>query len=137
MSGPPPDHRAFVEAGMGILMSVIMADGKYSQDEFLWWKTAQHRHPLFRDVPAEVFNPMLQRVKAQLASQPWQTLVEGWAANVPHQYRTSVFELAAELAVVDKELEGKEPEVVRHIWHALGIPDDTARAIFMARIEKM
>jgi hypothetical protein len=136
-SGPTPEYRAFVEAGIGILMATILADGKYSEDEFVWWKTVQHRHPLFRDVPAEAFNPMLQRVKSQLVSQPWKTLVDDWAKAVPEQYRTSMFELAAELAVVDKELEGKEPEVVRHLWRAFGIPDDKARAIFMSKIERM
>jgi hypothetical protein len=136
-SGPSPEYRAFVEAGIGILMATIQADGKFSADEFAWWKTVQHRHPLFRDVPGEAFNPMLHRVKAQLASQPWKTLVEGWAAAIPEQYRTSMFELAAELAVVDKELEGKEPEVLRHLWKALGIPDDTARRLCMSKIERM
>lgn len=136
MSGSPHQN-TFVEAGMGILMSMIMADGKYTQDEFVWWKTVQHRHPLFSDVPAEVFNPMLHEVKAKLGSQPWRSLVDQWAAAVPNEYRLSVFELASELAVIDKELEGKEPEVVRHLWKALGIPDDTARSIFMSKIEKM
>jgi len=131
------EHRAFVEAGIGVLMAVIMADGKYTQDEFVWWKTAQYRHPLFREVPAEAFNPMLARVKQQLQTENWRTLVDTWAAAIPPQFRVSMFELAAELAVVDKELEGKEPEVVRHLWSAMGIPDDDARSIFMRKIERM
>lgn len=137
MSGPTPEHRAFVEAGIGICMSIIMADGKFSQDEFLWWKAVQHRHPLFRDVPAEDFNPMLNRVKTQLTSESWKPLVDRWAAAVPEQFRVPMLELACELAVVDRELEGKEPEVVRHLWGALKIPDDKGRAIFMAKIESM
>ncbi len=136
-NGPTPEHRAFVEAGIGIVMSIIMADGKYSRDEFVWFKTVQHRHPLFADVPPDAFNPMLKRVKKQLVTESWKSLVDEWAAAVPEQFRLSIFELATELAVVDKELEGKEPEVVRHLWHALGIPDDIARNIFMSRIERM
>jgi len=134
---PSPEHRAFVEASMGILMSVIMADGKYSEHEFLWWKQAQNSHPLFADVPPEAFNPMLQHVKARLAAESWKTLVSEWALAVPPQQRLVIFELAAELAVADKELEGKEPELLRQLWHALGLPDDVARAIFMSKIETM
>lgn len=136
-SGPTPEHRAFVEAGIGIVMSIIMADGKYSQDEFVWFKTVQNRHPLFADVPAEAFNPMLKRVKQRLTQESWKRLIDEWAAAVPVAARVSIFELATELAVVDKELEGKEPEVIRYLWHAMGIPDDQARNIFMSRIERM
>lgn len=134
---PAEQQHAFVEAGIGICLSVIMADGKFSQDEFVWWKTVQNRHPLFRDVPAEVFNPMLQRVKARLAAEPWKNLVTEWAQAAPEPYRAPLFELAAELAVVDKELEGREPEVIKHLWTALGIPDEIARGIFMSKIERM
>ena len=136
-SGPTPEHRAFVEAGIGIVMSIIMADGKYSQDEFVWFKTVQHRHPLFADVPADAFNPMLKRVKQRLTKESWKALIDEWVSAVPQRYRVSIFELATELAVVDKELEGKEPEVIRYLWHSMGIPDDQARTIFMARIERM
>lgn len=137
MSGSSPEQRAFIEAGMGILMAVIMADGKFTEDELTWWKSVQYRHPLFRDVPPETFNPMLHQVKARLGAEPWRPLVEGWAAAVPQEYRLAVFELAAELAVADKELEGGEPEVVTHLWRAFGIPEDTARQVFMSKIEKM
>lgn len=82
-SGPSPEYRAFVEAGIGILMAVIVADGKYTQEEFSWFKNVQHRHPLFRDVPADAFNPMLRSVKAQLAAGAWKPLVEKWAAAIP------------------------------------------------------
>jgi len=137
MSGPTSEHRAFVEAGIGVVMSMIMADGKYSQDEFVWFKAVQHQHPLFRDVPPDVFNDMLRRVKARLMSESWRALITEWSADVPQEFRLSIFELATELAVIDKELEGKEPEVVKHLWHALGIDDDVARRIFMTRIEQM
>ncbi len=136
-SVPTPEHRAFVEAGIGIVMSIIMADGKYSQDEFIWFKTVQHRHPLFADVPPESFNPMLKRVKQRLGKESWRKLLDEWAVAVPERFRVSIFELATELAVVDKELEGREPEVVRYLWRALGIPDEQARTIFMTRIERM
>jgi hypothetical protein len=132
-----PEHRAFVEAGIGIVMSMIMADGKYTEEEFVWFKTAQNRHPLFKDVPADAFNVMLRRVKARLVTEPWRALIDEWAACVPTQHRIGIFELATELAVVDRELEGKEPEVVKYLWNALQIPDDVARKIFMGQIEKM
>jgi uncharacterized tellurite resistance protein B-like protein len=137
MSGPTQEQRAFVEAGIGILMATIMADGKFSRDEFTWWKTAQVRHPLFRDVPAEDFNPMLHSVKTQLGAAPWRDLVSEWARAVPEQYRLGIYELACELSVVDKELEGQEPDVVMHLRDALGIPLEQARSIFMSKIERM
>ncbi|MDX2235322.1 MAG: TerB family tellurite resistance protein [Hyphomonadaceae bacterium] len=137
MAGPTPEHRAFVEASLGVVMSMIMADGKYTQDEFVWFKAKQHHHPLYRDVPPDVFNTMLRRVKARLTSEPWKALIDEWVQAVPVTHRLAIFELATELAVVDKELEGKEPEVVRYLWRALQIPDDEARRIFMQRIEEM
>lgn len=137
MSGPSPEYRAFVEAGIGVVMSVIMADGKYTRDEFTWFKTKQHTHPLFRDVPPDAFNDMLSRVKARLTTQPWRGLVDQWAAAVPQQFKTPVFELAAELAVIDKELQGAETEVIEYLWKALGIPDEEARKIFMGKIGSM
>lgn len=133
----PLSQLAFTEAAIGILTAVIMADGKYTQDEFVWWKAVQNRHPLFRDVPPNIFNPLLRSAKARLVSQPWKLLVTQWATQVPAEARLPIFELAADLAVVDKELEGREPEVVVHLWHALEIPDDVARKVFMGKIEKM
>ncbi len=137
MSGPTPEYRAFVEAGIGVCMSVIMADGKFTQDEMVWWETVRQRHPLFHDVPTSDFAPMLQRVKTRLAAEAWKSLVDEWAGAIPEKFRLALFTLATEVAVVDKELEGKEPEVIRHLWRALGIPDDAARKIFMDRIEGM
>ncbi|MDX2235323.1 MAG: hypothetical protein NW200_12565 [Hyphomonadaceae bacterium] len=137
MSGPSPEYRAFVEAGLGIVMSMIMADGKYTQDEFAWFKTKQHTHPLFRDVPPDAFNAMLHRVKARLTSEPWKALITEWSAAVPADYRRPVFELAAELAVVDKELKGQESDVAEHLWRTFEIPEDEARRIFMAKIQSM
>ena len=137
MLGPTHDHKAFVEAGIGIVMTVIMADGQFSQDEYVWWKKAQMSHPLFANVPPEPFNAMLQSVKAQLSAGPYQPLVDKWAKSVPEQYRVSIFELATELATVDKDIAGREPEVLKYLWQALGIPDELGRRIFMSRIEKM
>ncbi len=137
MSGPTPEQRAFVEAGIGILMATIMADGKFTQDEFSWWKTAQDRHPLFRDVPPADFNPMLHNVKTRLSATPWKQLVSEWAQSVPAQYRVGIYELACELAVVDRELGGQEPDVVTHLRDSLAIPLDQARSIFMSKIERM
>jgi uncharacterized tellurite resistance protein B-like protein len=137
MSGPTPEYRAFVEAGMGICMSVIMADGKITRDETAWWNTRRLTHPLFRDVPEADFNAMLNRVQAQLREAPWKALVDSWAQAVPQRFRGAILELAAELAVTDKDLAGKEPEVVKHLWRALGIAEDEGRKVFIAKIEAM
>jgi uncharacterized tellurite resistance protein B-like protein len=137
MANLSAEQRAFVEAGMGICMAVIMADGKFTQDELAWWKTVQARHPLFKDVSPEEFNPLLAYVKEKLAGGPWQASVDGWAKAVPEAYRVPMIELASELATVDKGVEGKEPEVIRHLTAALGVPAEKGREIFMQRIEHM
>ena len=132
-----PEHRAFVEAGLGIVMATIMADGQYSEEELAWFKTAQNRHPLFRDVPPDAFNTMLHRVRGRLQSEPWRALIDEWAACVPADYRLPVLEMAAEVAVIDRDLRGRESEVVQYLGAALHVPEQTAREIFMRRIEKM
>ena len=99
-----PEHRAFVEAGLGIVMATIMADGQYSEEELAWFKTAQNRHPLFRDVPPDAFNTMLHRVRGRLQSEPWRALIDEWAACVPADYRLPVLEMAAEVAVIERFL---------------------------------
>jgi uncharacterized tellurite resistance protein B-like protein len=132
-----PEHRAFVEAGIGIVMSMIMADGQYSEAEFAWFKTAQDRHPLFRDVPADAFNTMLHRVKVRLTREPWRALIDQWAAAVPEQFRVPVLEMAAEVAVVDQELKGLESDVVQYLGAALQISEDVVREVFMKRIQDM
>ena len=137
MASLSAEQRAFVEAGIGICMAVIMADGKFTQDELAWWKTVQARHPLFKDVPSDEFNALLAYVKEKLAGGPWQAAVDGWAKAVPEAYRVPMLELAAELATVDKGVEGKEPEVIRHLCASLGIPAEKGREIFIARIEQM
>jgi hypothetical protein len=137
MAGLSAEQRAFVEAGMGICMAVIMADGKFTQDELAWWKSVQARHPLFKDVAPEDFNPLLAYVKEKLSSGPWQAAVEGWAKAVPEPYRLPILELAAELATVDKDVAGKEPEVIRLLCVSLGLPAEKGREIFIGRIEQM
>lgn len=136
MSALTPEDRAFVEAGVGICMSVIMADAKVSRDESAWWAAKRATHPLFREVAPDLFNTIVQLTQTKLKHEPWMPLVESWAALIPPQFREAVFDLAAELAVIDKELEGKEPEVLRHLWRALSIPDERGRALFMAQIER-
>ncbi|MBI1187089.1 MAG: hypothetical protein GC206_07125 [Alphaproteobacteria bacterium] len=128
--GPTPEYRAFVEAGIGVCMAVILADGAFSEDEFVWWKALQEGHPLFRDVPAADFNPMLARVKAQLLSQPWEPLVQQWANAVPEQYREALLETASQTAIVDRKVVGGEPGIIRFIWRALAISDDRGASIF-------
>jgi long-subunit acyl-CoA synthetase (AMP-forming) len=119
-------------------MVVIMADGAYSPDELVWWKSMQNVHPLFRDVPPHVFNPMQQRVKAQLTSQtPWRQLVDQWAKAVLQQYKELILELAADLATVDKNVSGKEPEVITYLGKAMGLTDDTVSRIFMSKISRI
>jgi hypothetical protein len=137
MSGPTPEQRAFVEAGMGVCMAVILSDGTFSQDEFAWWKALSERHPLFRYVPAEDFNPMLARVKAQLLSAPWEGLVQNWASAVPAQYREALLETASQTAIVDRKVVGGEPGIIRFIWRALGISDDRGATIFADVMNKM
>ncbi|HVZ99524.1 MAG TPA: TerB family tellurite resistance protein [Caulobacterales bacterium] len=137
MSAPTPEHRAFVEAGIGVCMAVMMADGKLTAEELAWWQAAQYRHPLFKDVPASAFNNMLARVKEKLANLGAKAAINAWAPAVPQQYRHSIYELAVELAVVDHQLAGREPEIVLHIGACLGVPTEEARRIFMDRIEKM
>lgn len=134
MAGPSPEYRAFVEAGIGICMSVFMADGKFSAEERNSWMALQHGHPLFRDVPPDAFNQMLRRVELNLTSGDWRERLTKWAGDVPQKFRLPLFELAAELAVADKQLEGKEPEVVRRLGRAFGIPDEEADRIFMSKI---
>lgn len=129
--------RAFVVAGIGICTAVIMADGKLSDQEKAWWTNAQHRMALFRDVPPAEFNDMLTRVQAELSPTTWRGLVDRWASAVPPEHRLALFEIAAELAVVDKGLDGGEPEVVRHVGKALGLPQEQIRSIFMDKIDKM
>lgn len=131
------EQRAFVEAGMGVCMAVIMADGKFTQDELAWWKTVQARHPLFKDVPPEEFNPLLAYVKEKLSTGPWQSAVQSWAKAVPEAYRVPILELATELATTDKSIEGKEPEVIRLLATELGVPQEKATEIFMQRINQM
>jgi tellurite resistance protein len=137
MSGPTPEYRAVVEAGVGICTAVIMADGKVSQDEARWFMAQRMAHPLFRDVPADAFKSMQEAVQAQLAGGGWKPLVEKWAVAVPDKFRSALFELACAVATVDKDLAGKEPEVVRHLGKALGFADDVIRKTFMDSIEKM
>lgn len=131
------EYKAFVEAGIGIVMSMIMADGQYTEEEFNWFKTAQTRHPLFRDVPADAFNSMLHRVKGRLSREPWRALIDEWAAAVPGEYRMPVFEMATEVATIDSDVKGRESEVVQYLANALQIPEASAREVFMRRIEKM
>lgn len=132
-----PEHRAFVEAGIGIVMAMIMADGDYAEAEFTWFKNAQARHPLFRDVPPEPFNAMLHRVKSQLLSQPWRGLVEQWASAVPADYKRAVFEMAAEVAVADRKLQGGETDVIRHLAQVLGISAEESQQILARHIQGM
>ncbi|NWG53189.1 MAG: tellurite resistance TerB family protein [Hydrogenophilaceae bacterium] len=137
MTGPTPEYRAFVEAGIGVCMAVILSDGTFSEDEFAWWKALQNRHPLFRDVPAEEFNPMLARVKARLLSEPWEGLVQQWAGAVPAQYREALLETASQTAIIDRKVVSGEPNIIRHIWRALGISDERGANIFASVMNSM
>jgi len=137
MSGPSPEHRAFVEAGIGIVQAVVMADNTYSQAEVNLFVKAQHGFTLFSDVPADAFNDMLGRVRARLAAEPWKALVTEWATAVPQPHRMAIFKLAVDVATVDKGIEGREPEVIRHLAGAFGLPEAEARLIFAEKIEKM
>jgi len=134
MSGPSPEHRAFVEAGIGICMAVIMADGVYSEAEMALFVKAQHRYDLFRDVPPDAFNPMLARVRARLQAESWKTLVTEWAKAVPELHRTALYELAVDMATADRSVSGKEPEVLKHLAESFGLWSEDANRILLERL---
>jgi uncharacterized tellurite resistance protein B-like protein len=134
MSGPTPEHRAFVEAGIGIVMSVVMADGVYNESEMQLFVKAQHQYDLFRDVPPDAFNAMLGRVRARMQAEPWKALVTEWANAVPPEHSRKIFELAIQFVTADKSVGGQEPEVLRQLADGLGIPDAEARRMFAERV---
>lgn len=134
MSGPSPEHRAFVEAGIGICMAVIMADGVYNESEMALFVKAQHQYALFRDVPPDAFNPMLARVRSRLQSESWSALVTEWAKNVPEQHRVAIYELAVDMATADRSVSGKEPEVLKHLAENFGLWSEEANKILLQRL---
>ena len=111
----------FEEAAVGILAAVAGADGKFAAEEVAWWRRVQDRHPLFADLPASIFNPMLERARLTMASTPWREAVSRWATDVPPEHRELIFSLAVELAFVDGDVSGQEVPILNHLLSEFGI----------------
>jgi hypothetical protein len=124
------------ESAVGVLLAVMCADGRIADEEMAWWKRVQDRHPLFADLPASLYNPMVARAREELSTRPWREAIADWAAQIPPQHARTLFTLAVELAFIDRDVSGQEPDVLVHLWHGLGIPEAEAKQILSQAIQQ-
>lgn len=120
------------EAAVGVLLAVMCADGEVADEEMAWWKRVQHRHPLFADLPPSLYNPMIDKARRALDERPWRDAISTWSTLVPRHHSRMLFELAVELAFIDQDVSGSEPDVLIHLAHGLGLTADEARQVIRA-----
>ena len=125
---------AFEEAVVGILAAVAHADGRLADEELAWWRRVRARHPLFSDLPPSLFNPMLARAQAALATLPWAEAITEWAADVPRAHAEMIYAMAVELQLVDGESTRRESQVTVHLAHALGLSPERSTHLFEAAL---
>lgn len=124
------EAHAYEAAVIGILAAVARADGRVADEELAWWQRLRSRHPLFRDLPPSVLNPLHARALEALADQPWADAVTDWARQVPRAEAETIYRLAVELQFADGESSRQESRVTVHLAHALGLSAERSTHIF-------
>ncbi len=125
---------AFEQAVIGILTAVLYADEAIADQELMWWRQMQERHPLFAVLPPGLFNPMLARAQQTLLGTPWAHAITDWAADVPRDHAELVYCMAVELQFIDGDCSRQESRMTAHLSHALGIPMERSTQLFEAAL---
>ncbi len=125
---------AFEQAVIGILTTVLYADGAIADAELAWWRRVQERHPLFADLPPSLFNPILAHAQQRMLSTPWPEAISEWAQDVPPEHAELVYCLAVELQLVDGDCDRTESRITAHLANALGLPPERSTYLFEAAL---
>lgn len=117
------------EATSGVLLSVVASDGQVSDDESDYFRLVANRHPIFRDQSAADFNRMIDKMMGILHRQGWRPLIDKCGADIPQDFKPTVFALAVDFVFADGAVEDEEKELVAYLQKALGISDKFADSI--------
>jgi tellurite resistance protein len=114
------------DAFIAVLLAAMDASGHTSADEaerahHIIWSTRR-----FRDRDGAEIDERIERVRALIAEQGTEPVLDASASAIPEGLRSAVFAVAADLVLVDGRLERLESEFLRGLAVALHL--DTAAA---------
>jgi tellurite resistance protein len=114
------------DAFIAVLLAAMDASGHTSADEaerahHIIWSTRR-----FRDRDGAEIDERIERVRALIAEQGTEPVLDASASAIPEGLRSAVFAVAADLVLVDGRLERLESEFLRGLAGALHL--DTAEA---------
>jgi uncharacterized tellurite resistance protein B-like protein len=114
------------EAAATVLVAAAAADGELSPLEGDRLNALLSSMHLYRSVPAEHLQHLLEHAINSVARSGGESLLPACAAVVPPELRASIFALAAELVFVDGRVAEGEKRFVDALQMALAVDDETA-----------
>lgn len=117
------------EAVLGILMSVIAADGDISQPEAESFMYLANRTKALGPMPPEPFWEHVDTCKTLLRREGPQALMDRCAPLVTQHNRMPLFINACDLIMRDGRVEPEEEAVVEALQARLAVDDASARSV--------
>lgn len=115
------------EAVLGLLMSVVAADGDISEDEANSFMYLANKTKSLGPMPASTFWEHVETCKAILRREGPQSLMEKCTAKVSPEKRAPLFVNCCDLIMRDGRVEAEEEQMIEGLQQRLQIDEAFAR----------
>jgi uncharacterized tellurite resistance protein B-like protein len=117
------------ESFLGLIMSVVAADGHISEEEINDFNSFANKSNILRGMSGNQFNSTIDKLFKILKRDGLDTLVDLCVAGLPSEYREGVFAVCCDLLFSDGSVEREEEELLENLKVKLSINDALAMKI--------
>lgn len=127
MGGSAPLKLNPQEAFIGILVSIIAADGHFSDQEIDDFNAAVRKAKILQGMSTQQFNSACDKAFGILKKQGVNSFLDIAIPVLPKETYKAIFTIACDLVFSDGAIESDEEETIENLKSRLGIDDETAQ----------
>lgn len=128
-SGSTPTNLDKQESFLGLIMSVVAADGHISEEEINDFNSFVNKSKILRGMTGNQFNSTIDKLFKILKRDGLDTLVDLCVAGLPAEIREGVFAICCDLLFSDGSVEREEELLLENLKVKLSINDALAMKI--------
>lgn len=117
------------ESFLGLIMSVVAADGHISEEEINDFNSFANKSSILRGMTGNQFTSTIDKLFKILKRDGLDTLVDLCVAGLPAEYREGVFAICCDLLFSDGSVESEEEQLLEKLKVKLSINDSLAMKI--------
>ncbi len=114
------------ESFIGLILSVVAADGHISDEEISDFNSFTNKAKLLKNMSGNQFNATIDKLFKILKRDGIETLIQLCVEGLPENYREGVFAICCDLIFSDGSIEKEEEELLDNLKVKLSINDSLA-----------